>query len=117
MAGYAQATTNAAGLRLYGGMDLYGMKVESTGKRIDVWSLQSNAFFLKKNKPVLGDLLHSNGKFDQLARFAVNEGHGLREPIFMQKGASHKRLQVSGTEYLQQSYRFYQRDAARVLHG
>tara|TARA_R110000796_G_C14259301_1_gene399722 strand:+ start:117 stop:461 length:345 start_codon:yes stop_codon:yes gene_type:complete len=111
MGGYAQATTNGAGLRLIAGMDLWGMKIQATGKRIDVWKLQSSPY-LKGQKLVLGDLLGLVGKFDQLARFAVSEGHDLREPVLMRKGASHQRLQVGEKEYLKQSYRFYQRDVA-----
>ena len=110
MGGYAQATTNEAGLRLMVGMDLYGMKVEPTGKRIDVWKLQSKPYFLKQDNPNLKDLLYSYNKFEQLVRFAISEGHDLREPVLMRKGASHQRLQVGKKEYLKQSYRFYQRD-------
>jgi len=110
MGNYAQATTNAAGLRLMAGMDLYGMKVEPTGKRIDVWDLQSKPYFLKQDNPNLRDLLYSYNKFEQLVRFAISEGHDLWEPVLMRKGASHQRLQVGKKEYLKQSYRFYQRD-------
>tara|TARA_R110000765_G_scaffold425311_1_gene538031 strand:- start:71 stop:409 length:339 start_codon:yes stop_codon:yes gene_type:complete len=107
MGGYAQATTNGAGLRLISGMDLWGMKIQETGNRIDVWKLQSR---LLPTGQKLGDLLGPVEKFDQLARLAVSEGHGLREPVLMRKGASHQRLQVGKKEYLKQSYRFYSRN-------
>lgn len=114
--GYAQATTNGAGLRLFAGMDLSGMKIQSCGKRIDVWNLQSDAYYIKKENPVLGDLLHikknSGGIFGQLAQFAVEQGHDLRSPVLMRKGASHQRLQVGKKLYLRQTYRFYQRAVA-----
>jgi hypothetical protein len=54
MGGYAQATTNGDGLRLIAGMDLWGMKIQDTGKRIDVWKLQSSPY-LEGQKLVLGE--------------------------------------------------------------
>lgn len=109
MSGFAQAITNGIGGRLIMGFDLSSMKAEPMIGRVDVWNWQSDPY-LRGKKLVLGDLLGSEGKFDRLARFAVSEGHDLREPVLMRKGVSHKRLQVGRKEYLQQSYRFYQRD-------
>tara|TARA_R110000764_G_scaffold236692_1_gene332158 strand:+ start:407 stop:754 length:348 start_codon:yes stop_codon:yes gene_type:complete len=107
MSGFAQAITNGIGGRLIMGLDLSNMKAEPIAKRVDVWNWQSDPYLGGK---ILGDLLGSEGKFDRLARFAVSEGHDLREPVLMRKGVSHKRLEVCGKEYLLQSYRFYQRD-------
>lgn len=109
MSRFAQAITNGTGDRLMYGLDLSNIKAEPITKRVDVWDWQSSPY-LERQRWVLGDLLGPDGKFDQLARFAASEGHNLREPVLMRKGVSHKRLQVGGKEYLQQSYRFYEQD-------
>ena len=116
MSGFAQATTNSRGGQLVAGIDLTNLRVDSNTTKKDFWSFYSKEFLphtivkgkkVYNYKPVLGDIM--SGPFYKLAIIAQEDGHGLRQPIFLRKGSTIKRMAIGKTEYLLQSYRIYQR--------
>jgi hypothetical protein len=116
MSGFAQAITNSSGNMLIMGIDLSSLRTESTATKKDVWSFYSEECSphtivkgekVYNYKPVLGDIM--TGSFYRLGILAQEDGHGLRQRIFLRKGSTIKRMAIGKTEYLLQSYRIYQR--------
>jgi len=123
MGNFAQATTGSSGLRLLHGFDPSGMRTSETGKRIDVWAIETskrNVHYWKtvkgkrikmtKSNPRLGDL--SDTRFQILANHAIHDGVLLTEPVELEVGSRVMRLKVNGKAYLLCSGRVYKRQGS-----
>ena len=120
MGNFAQATTGSTGLRLVHGFDTSGMRNSETGRRIDVWAIETskqNVHYWKtvkgkrikmtKSNPRLGDL--SDTRFQILANHAIHDGVLLTAPVELAVGSRVIRLTVNGKTYLLSSGRVYKR--------
>lgn len=120
MGNFAQATTGSNGLRLVHGFDTSGMRNSETGRRIDVWAIETSKRDVhywknvkgKKTKmtnpnPRLGDL--SDTRFQILANHAIHDGVLLTEPVELEVGSRVIRLKVNGKTYLLSGGRVYKR--------
>lgn len=120
MGNFAQATTGSNGLRLVAGFDTSGMRAAETGRRIDVWAIETskqNVHYWKtvkgkrikmiKSNPKLGGL--TDTRFQILANHAVHDGVLLTEPVELEVGSRVIRLKVNGKTYLLSGGRVYKR--------
>ena len=116
----AQATTGSNGLRLVHGFDTSGMRNSETGRRIDVWAIETSkrdVYYWKtvkgkrikmtKPNPRLGDL--NDTRFQILANHAIHDGVLLTESVALEVGSRVIRLTVNGKTYLLSGGRVYKR--------
>jgi len=116
-----QATTGSNGLRLVHGFDTSRMRNTETGRRIDVWAVETNKFALYywvtvqgtrmkqyRNDPKLGDLYDT--RFQVLANHAIRDGFTLTTPVKLRIGSRVMRLTVGEKSYLLSGGRIYERE-------
>lgn len=112
------ATTNGQGLRLYGGLDLHGLKtVKVFGKRLDPWELIKNAtnkrrfgfkdFFREDSN---GDLVYPElAKYNLLARHVQKELgiKGAHPWVEVSSSGGTKLIEVNGSRFLNHAGKIY----------
>lgn len=117
------ATTNGQGLRLYGGLDLQGLKTEKVvGTRLDPWELIKNATNQKRfgfkdffREDSNGDLVYPDlGKYNLLARHVQKEIgiKGAHPWVWVKSYCGAKLIQVYEIEFLIYAGKIYRRNAS-----